>query len=90
MTPTHQALALATRAGLSGVDIARICGVSTVTVSRWRAGTAPKLDVIAPLLVELDLLDAAVGLGGGERVGVSGRGARRQRQCGGDQDQGGE
>jgi len=57
-TPTHQALELATRAGLSGVEIARICGVHHTTVSRWRRSdrNAPKLDLIAPLLIELDML----------------------------------
>lgn len=59
MTPTHKALQLAAHLGYTGVEIARICGVDPVTVTRWkskRTTRQPKYDVIYPLLVELGII----------------------------------
>jgi transcriptional regulator with XRE-family HTH domain len=56
LTPTYQTLALAKRRGYTDDDIARICGVSPVTVWRWERGDLhPKYDEMWPLLVEVGI-----------------------------------
>lgn len=57
MTPTLKTIfAAADEAGLTGVEIAAICGVHFTTVSRWRNGAKPPtLASLEPLIKRLGL-----------------------------------